>query len=152
MSSDGSLLFRAIPSHLKLGTEQKRVLRTFVHRLVERVGSGRAFCCLITNDKQLQTLNREFLQHDYPTDVLSFPSLDPNQNLGEIAVSVERAQAQAEQHGHDLLDELRVLILHGALHLSGLDHEKDEGEMARAERKLRTEFGLPSGLIARNRL
>jgi probable rRNA maturation factor len=148
MSSDGSLLFRAIPSRLKLSTEHKRVLQSFVNQLTERVGEGRSFCCLITNDKALHTLNKDFLQHDYPTDVLSFPSLESD-NLGEIAISIERAEAQAEQYGHDLLDELRVLMLHGVLHLTGMDHEKDRGEMRRAERKLRTEFGLPSSLIAR---
>ena len=150
MSSDGSLLlFRAIPAHLKLSAEHKRILRNFVNQIAEAITGEGTFCCLITNDKQLRTLNRNFLQHDYPTDVLSFPSQQPSGDLGEIAISIEQAAAQAQKYGHELLDELRILILHGVLHLSGMDHEKDRGAMARAERKLRTEFGLPNSLIAR---
>jgi len=114
-----------------------------------RIGQGRAFCCLVTNDEELRRLNWEFLKHDYPTDVLSFPSAGHGGELGELAISIERAEAQARQHEHALLDELRVLMLHGVLHLSGMDHERDHGEMARAERKLRKEFGLPNSLIAR---
>jgi probable rRNA maturation factor len=59
------------------------------------------------------------------------------------------ARAQAESLGHTLLEEIKILTLHGLLHLSGMDHEQDTGQMARRERKLRREFGLPSGLIQR---
>ena len=52
---------------------------------------------------------------------------------------------------HALFDEVRILMLHGVLHLAGFDHERDRGEMACAERNLRKEFGLPDGLIARAR-
>lgn len=96
-------------------------------------------------------MNRQFLNHDYPTDVLSFPSAEQGGGLGELAISIERADAQARQYEHALLDELRVLMLHGMLHLSGMDHERDRGEMARAERKFRKDLGLPNGLIARAR-
>lgn len=117
----------------------------------ERVGQSRAFCCLVTSDEELRRLNREFLNQDYPTDVLSFPAAEEGGELGELAISIERADAQARQYEHALLDELRVLMLHGVLHLRGMDHERDRGEMARAERKLRKELGLPNGLIARAR-
>jgi probable rRNA maturation factor len=69
--------------------------------------------------------------------------------LGEIAISVERAEAQARSFGHSRLDEIRILMLHGLLHLSGMDHENDRGEMARAEAHWRAQFGLPETLIAR---
>ena len=69
--------------------------------------------------------------------------------LGEIAISVDRARAQAAQHGHSLADELRILMLHGALHLAGFDHASDSGEMARAEARWRKRFGLPDSLIER---
>lgn len=152
MSSDGSLLvFRSVPSHLQLGTADKRALRNFARGLSERVGQSRAFCCLVTSDEELRRLNREFLNHDYPTDVLSFPAAEEGGELGELAISIERADAQARHYEHALLDELRVLMLHGVLHLRGMDHERDRGEMARAERKLRKELGLPNGLIARAR-
>jgi probable rRNA maturation factor len=153
MSPDGSstLLFQALPSPLRLGAEQKRELREFASELTEQVLQGRSLCCLVTNDRKLQQLNREFLEHDYPTDVLSFPSADANGAAGELAISIERADEQARQMGHSLLDEIRVLMLHGALHLSGMDHEQDGGEMARAERKWRKEFDLPVALIERAR-
>jgi probable rRNA maturation factor len=152
MSSDGSLLvFRSVPAHLRFGTADKRALRNFARGLSERIGHSRAFCCLVTSDEELRRLNREFLNHDYPTDVLSFPAAEEGGELGELAISIERADVQARQYEHALLDELRVLMLHGVLHLSGMDHERDRGEMARAERKLRKEFGLPNGLIARAR-
>jgi probable rRNA maturation factor len=95
----------------------------------------------------MQKLNRDFLQHDYPTDVLSFPSEDAG--LGDLAISVERAEAQAREFGHRRTQELQVLMLHGLLHLLGHDHEKDRGDMARAERKWRSEFKLPATLIIR---
>jgi probable rRNA maturation factor len=152
MSSDGSLLiFRSVPVHLKLGTAQKRDLRNFAGELSGRIAPGRPFSCLITNDEELRRLNREFLNHDYPTDVLSFPAAARSRELGDLAISIERADAQAREYEHALLDELRVLMLHGVLHLSGMDHERDGGEMARAERKFRKEFDLPGGLIARAR-
>lgn len=152
MSSRGSiLLFKSVPVHLRLPAGDKRVLRDFARELSTRVAPGRPFCCLITDDRELRRLNREFLQRDYPTDVLSFPSSEPETNLGELAISIERAEAQAREHAHGVPDELRVLMLHGVLHLSGMDHEHDRGEMARAERKLRKELGLPDGLIARSR-
>ncbi|MBL8231017.1 MAG: rRNA maturation RNase YbeY, partial [Bryobacterales bacterium] len=86
----------------------------------------------------------------YPTDVLSFPEPAPG-FLGEIAISVDRAAAQAAEFGHTLEEEIEILMLHGALHLSGMDHEKDKGQMARAESKWRKHFGLPRGLIQRAR-
>lgn len=150
MSSDGSsIVFRAIPSHVRLSTEEKRSLKKFLRELSQAIGEGRGLCCLLTGDSELRRLNREFLDHDYPTDVLSFPAGDTGNSLGELAISVERAHAQAEQFGHAALDELRILMLHGVLHLSGMDHERDRGEMGKAERRFRSQFGLPDTLIAR---
>jgi probable rRNA maturation factor len=150
MSPEGSsLLFQAIPASLRFRPEQKRALRRFAKDLSRRVANGRAFCCLLTNDEALQKLNNQFRQLDQPTDVLSFPRNMGNGELGELAISVERAAGQAQQYGHGVLDEVRILMLHGVLHLVGMDHDRDRGEMARAERKLRVEFGLPDGLISR---
>jgi probable rRNA maturation factor len=143
-----SLLFRAIPQKLRLNAAEKRDLRQFARDLSARVADGRAFACLITNDRQLRSLNRQFLAHDYPTDVLSFPSHGDGE-LGDLAISAERAEAQAQHFGHSRLEEIRVLMLHGLLHLTGLDHESDRGKMFRAEQKWRAEFGLPDTLIAR---
>jgi len=105
---------------------------------------------MITDDRELERLNRMFLGNDYPTDVLSFPAEGPGP-IGELAISIERARQQAEEHGHSPADEIRILMLHGVLHLLGMNHENDRGAMAQAEKRWRREFGLPVGLIERSR-
>ena len=144
-----TLLYRAIPVALRISAGEKRAIRAFSQELAEFVTNGYSFTCLITNDVETRRLNRAFLDHDYPTDVLSFPSVGGS-GLGEIAISAQRASAQARAFGHSRLDEIKVLMLHGVLHLAGLDHERDRGAMARVERKWRKEFALPSSLIARS--
>src|SRR5262249_46651496 len=124
-------------------------LRAFAEKLQAEVAGGRGFVCLLTDDPELRRLNREFRKKDYATDVLSFPAFEEGGSLGEIAVSLDRARAQAKEHGHSVADEIRILMLHGVLHLTGMDHEADSGEMARAERKWRKLYGLPVGLIER---
>ena len=106
---------------------------------------------LLAGDRTLRRLNREFRGKNKPTDVLSFPSLKEPQGeyAGDLAISLDTAQRQADEHGHTLRDEVRVLLLHGLLHLSGMDHETDDGEMAEREKKLRGKLRLPHGLIAR---
>ncbi|MBZ5606307.1 MAG: rRNA maturation RNase YbeY [Acidobacteriia bacterium] len=110
-----------------------------------KVAKDRGVTCLITDDREMRRLNRQFRRLDYATDVLSFP----NGNGGEIAISLDRAKAQAAEHGHSVFDELRILMLHGVLHLRGMDHETDSGEMRRAETRWRRKLGLPTGLIER---
>jgi probable rRNA maturation factor len=127
----------------------RRDARAFAKRLESEVAGGRHFCCLITNDVELRCLNRQFRKKDYATDVLSFPALQPNGALGDIAISFERAQHQAAEHRHAVGDEIGVLMLHGLLHLLGMDHETDRGQMARTERKWRARLRLPAGLIER---
>jgi probable rRNA maturation factor len=127
----------------------RRGLRTFAQRLASEVAGGRAFCCLITSDRELRRLNREFRKQDHSTDVLSFPALHPDRSLGEIAISFPRAQLQAADYDLDVQQEVEILMLHGVLHLLGMDHETDRGRMARAEEKWRAALGLPRGLIER---
>lgn len=127
----------------------RRGLRDFAKQLEALVAGGRTFCCLITNDQELRRLNKQFRKKDYATDVLSFPSGEQDGALGELAVSWDRAQAQAVEYGHSTEDEARILMLHGVLHLTGMDHEKDEGKMARAEMRWRKRLNLPAGLIER---
>jgi probable rRNA maturation factor len=124
-------------------------VKNFASTLSERVADGRQFTCVVTGDDELRRLNQIFRNSDYATDVLSFPPAAEGGELGDIAISAERAEAQAVARGHSRLDEIRILMLHGVLHLAGMDHETDKGEMARTESILRTEFGLPEGLIAR---
>lgn len=124
-------------------------LRDFWSEVAHRVGRGRAATCLITTDRELRGLNRRFRGSDYPTDVLSFPS--GTGAAGEIAISFDRAAAQAREQGHSVEEELRILMLHGALHLAGMDHETDGGRMARAEARWRRKLSLPPALTERTR-
>ena len=152
MSSGGStVLFRALPSKSQFTVTEKRQLKNFARRLSQDVVDGRVFACLITSDYELRHLNSEFLGHDYATDVLSFPSGNTGGELGDLAISVDRAKAQAQEFGHTRIDEVRILMLHGVLHLAGMDHEIDKGEMARAEQKWRAQLDLPATLISRTR-
>jgi len=142
----------------------------FARRLQRQVCGGRGFDCLVTGDAELRRLNREFRGKDYPTDVLSFTSRSlPNRSrerqravfpvgqalssanpLGDIAISFQRARAQAREFGHDAEREIRILMLHGVLHLLGMDHEGAGGHrMARAEKRWRARLRLPQGLIER---
>jgi probable rRNA maturation factor len=107
---------------------------------------------LLTTDKAIRALNREFRRKNTATDVLSFPASEVSRGevAGDLAVSIDTARRQARDQGHTLATEIKVLILHGLLHLAGYDHEKDSGEMARRERMLRTRLALPLGLIERN--
>jgi probable rRNA maturation factor len=125
-----------------------RALTRFVRKLQREITKDQPFNTLITGDAELRKLNREFRAKDHPTDVLSFPSAAPPE-LGDIAISIVRARAQARQHGHSTEEEVRILMLHGVLHLLGLDHESDRGQMARAEQRWRIKLGLPNGLIDR---
>jgi len=138
--------FRRAPSTLR-----RRPIESFAQGLRDAVAAGRQFHCLITDDRELRRLNRQFLGHDYATDVLSFPSGEDSETLGELAISAGRAAAQAREFGHTQLDEIRILMLHGVLHLIGMDHETDRGRMARAETRWRKKLNLPLGLIARAR-
>ncbi len=110
--------------------------------LAARILPAQSVSCLITSDAELRELNRKFGRKDYATDVLSFPPED-------IAISFARAESQGAELGHDVETELRILMLHGLLHLSGMDHETDRGEMARAEIRWRKRLGLPESLIER---
>jgi probable rRNA maturation factor len=124
-----------------------RALAAFARKLEREVAKGARFDCLITGDAELRRLNRDFRGKDYATDVLSFPGQDGH--LGDLAISAARARAQAREFGHSAEDEVRILMLHGVLHLLGHDHETDSGRMARVEKRWRKQLGLPNGLIER---
>jgi probable rRNA maturation factor len=102
----------------------------------------------IVPDARVRRLNRQYRHKDRPTDVLSFPS-DEKGYLGDVVIAEGVARRQAREAGHSVGTELRVLALHGLLHLLGYDHERDEGRMARLERRLRRKGGLVDGLIER---
>ncbi len=141
----GPLIYEA-----RTGSLHRRELERFAARLRREVAGGREFVCLIAGDARLRELNRRFRGKDRATDVLSFP---PGEGrwLGEMAISIGRAREQARGEGHAVGVEVKILMLHGVLHLLGMDHERDGGAMQRAERRWRDKLGLPAGLIERTR-
>lgn len=124
----------------------------FVARAARAVHLHGEFHVLITSSRELQSLNRRFRGRDRPTDVLSFPSSPGFAEVcaGDIAISADIAAHNARALGHSPADEVRILALHGILHLAGYDHEQDSGAMARREKRLRRALGLPSTLLERN--
>jgi probable rRNA maturation factor len=143
MKSDPHITYRRKPAALDLES-----LEQFAETLRTSVARKGEFHFRLTNDEELQSLNKRFLRKNYPTDVLSFPATFED-SLGDIAISLDRARAQAKEYGHSTEDEIRILMLHGLLHLKGLDHETDSGQMRRTEMRWRKKFGLPAGLIER---
>ena len=156
-----------------------RGLGAWLARAAPRGATGGVAIALVS-DAVMRRLNRDFRGVDRATDVLSFPSAPirasqghrpakrpatgPNTergplpagsgqatDLGDLAIAVGVARRQARQLGHPPATELRILALHGLLHLLGYDHEADQGEMGRLEDRLRRKAGLPSALIARAR-
>jgi probable rRNA maturation factor len=126
-------------------------LAAWLAELAPRAAAG-TLTVVITSDRKIRALNRQWRGVDQATDVLSFPAGDgpgPGGHLGDLVIARETAARQARQEGHALATELRVLALHGLLHLLGYDHEHDSGDMARLERRLRRRGGLPAGLIER---
>src|ERR1700691_5497323 len=140
---------KRLPAASALG---KRDLNRFLVKATEALGLAGDFSVLLTGDEQLRAMNLQFRGVDKPTDVLSFQALPEAANCGQggdLAISLETAAIQAADHGHTLQMEVKVLILHGLLHLAGYDHERDRGQMRRRETLLRKQFALPSGLVER---
>ena len=120
-------------------------------RWLRRVAPVRArgqITVALVPDRRVQELNRTFRGKNTSTDVLSFPADEPGV-LGDVVIARGVARRQARETGHDLPTEIRVLALHGLLHLLGYDHEHDGGRMARLEARLRRKGGLREGLIER---
>src|SRR2546423_1683921 len=134
----------------KIPGSGSRGLDSFVLKASHAAGLSGAVSVLITGNSSMRGLNARFRGKNRPTDVLSFPAAaSANGFVGDIAVSLDVAVASARLLGHSVADEIRILILHGILHLAGYDHESDQGEMAKEEIVLRRRFALPTGLIER---
>ncbi len=157
----------------KVGGVSARALEQFAARAGRAAGVRGEVSVLLTSSAELRRLNRRFRGMNKATDVLSFPSdgkihhggtetrrnsfsktsvplcLCGGCSAGDIAISAEIASRNARRLGHSPADELRILILHGLLHLAGYDHETDGGQMARREARLRRALGLPTALIER---
>jgi len=148
-------------------TRQTRGLGAWLARNAPKSARGEVTVVLVS-DAKMRALNREFRRKDKVTDVLSFPAASkkgsgaffpksvgkrhptPFSTLGDIVIARGLARRQARALRHPFATELRILALHGLLHLLGYDHDVDKGQMARAEARLRRRAGLPAGLIARS--
>jgi probable rRNA maturation factor len=129
---------------------RRRELARFLRRAVDATGLAGEVSVLLTGDEEIRTLNRKYRRKDKATDVLSFPAVEMAEGIaGDLVISLETALMQAEERGHTLEMEIKVLLLHGLLHLAGYDHETDNGAMHRKEAGLRRELGLKAGLIER---
>ena len=129
---------------------RRRELTNFLRAALSLTGLTGEVGVLLTGDAAVRELNRQYRRKDKPTDVLSFPAVENAGDIaGDLVVSLETAQQQAAERGHSLETEIKVLLLHGLLHLAGYDHEIDDGEMQRREVRLRRKLGLPGGLIER---
>ncbi len=138
---------------------QKRVaglnensLERFLTKAKRAVGLRGAVTVLVTSSQELRRLNQRFRGQDRPTDVLSFPAeMQPASGFaGDVAISAEIAAQNARQLGHSAAEEVKILVLHGILHLAGFDHEADSGQMARKEERLRKQLRLSAALIERS--
>lgn len=138
----------------KIAGLSRSTLERFVLRARQAVGVRDPVNVLVTSSAELKSLNRQFRGADKATDVLSFPSppAEPSKIkrvAGEVAISADIARANALGLGHSMAHEVKILALHGILHLAGFDHEHDNGEMARKESRLRRRLKLEAGLIER---
>ncbi len=132
----------------------KSTLERFVLRARRAVHLRGAVNVLVTSSLEMRALNRRFRGKDKPTDVLSFPSpvvgrRPAHPSAGDVAISADIARENAEHLGHSTADDVKILVLHGILHLAGSDHERDNGRMARKESRLRRQLKLEAGLIER---
>ena len=134
-------------------------LARWLVRVAPRRARGTMTVALVT-DARMRALNRQFRGQDYSTDVLSFPAESGRprrssrksrfpRHLGDIVIAIGVARRQGQTAGHGAAEELRILALHGLLHLLGYDHERDSGQMARIERRLRQKGGLREALTER---
>ncbi len=133
-----------------VSTLSRAGLSRFVNRACAAVALDGSVEVLLTSDDEMRRLNRTFRKKNKATDVLSFPAPPEAEGMaGDLAISLDTAARQAEEQGHTLREEVRILLLHGLLHLAGEDHETDAGEMAAREIELRAQLKLRSGLIER---
>lgn len=123
-------------------------IEQFLAAIDRKLTSGREFAVLIASDRAVREANVQFRGVNSSTDVLSFPDGEDGR-LGDILISARRAERQAREAAHSNEDEVKILILHGVLHLLGWDHETDDGEMGAEEQRLQLELGLRPGLIER---
>jgi probable rRNA maturation factor len=125
-------------------------LGRFLAKAKRAAGVRGSINVLVSGNRELRSLNKRFRGKDQPTDVLSFPpEFAAGDFSGDVAISLEIARKNARLLKHTVAKELKILVLHGVLHLAGHDHESDHGEMAQLEERLRKQLHLPTALIER---
>jgi probable rRNA maturation factor len=138
----------------KIVSLNQAMLEGFVLRVRRAAKLKGSVNVLVTTSVEVRSLNRRFRGKNSATDVLSFPAepLGAGRRAlaGDIAISAEVAAQTAASLGHSVAEEVKILVLHGVLHLAGFDHERDRGQMAGREVALRRRFRLPTGLIERS--
>jgi probable rRNA maturation factor len=137
--------------HKRVAGLSEGALDRFITRAKRAAGVRGAVTVLVTSSLELKRLNQQFRGKNKPTDVLSFPAemMSRGRFAGDVAISADIAAKNARRLGHSPAEEVKVLVLHGLLHLAGYDHEADNGAMARKETRLREQLRLPVGLIER---
>ncbi len=140
----------------KIAGLNESALQRFVERARKAVGLRGTVNVLVTSSAAIRSLNGQFRSQNKATDVLSFPYHSPPSELrkrpkpaGDIAISADIARQNSVRLGHPAAQEIKILVLHGILHLAGFDHERDNGQMARKEADLRRALRLPVALIER---
>src|SRR5947209_20297345 len=138
----------AIASPQEIVSPDRARLREVVRTVLDGEGVADAEISLaFVDNPTIHRLNQRYLQHDEPTDVLSFPLSEPNaaKLAGELVIGVEVALAQAQERGHDVQAELALYVIHGVLHLCGFNDKTADGaaEMRQRERHYLRELGLP---------
>jgi len=138
----------AIATPQEIVAVDRKHVREVVRAVLDGEGVADAEISLaFVDNPTIHTLNKRYLDHDEPTDVLSFPLSEPNAKrlAGELVIGAEVAQAQAAERGHDVQQELALYVIHGLLHLCGYDDRTDEGaqEMRGRERHYLAALGLP---------
>ena len=122
-------------------TKLEAILKSLTNKEIELI---------ITDNEEIQTINKEYRSKDYPTDVLSFPYEEmPFSPLGSIVISKNFVEEKSQEFDHSIQDEFTLLFIHGLLHILGYDHEVDNGEMRQMEEQLIKKFNLPDSLIVR---
>jgi probable rRNA maturation factor len=130
-------------TNLEINLEEIEKIANFI--------TDKDFELIVVNNKSIQELNKEYRKIDKATDVLSFP-LDvacEYMPIGSVIISADKVIEKANELGHSVEDEFKLLLIHGLLHLTGYDHETDNGEMREKEEELIKQFNLPESLIVR---
>jgi probable rRNA maturation factor len=136
----------------KLSAVDAGRLERFGQSARRAVGLRGAVGIVLTSSAEMKRMNAWFRGQHKATDVLSFVADGIRGYAGDISISADIAQRNAVRLGHSVEDEVKVLVLHGMLHLAGYDHEIDKGEMAQNEQQLRAKLGLPASLTERARM